>query len=130
VRCFAVVGFFDKRQKRFLENLVIIGAAQERFLAELVQRKAAVWAGQPFIRMPGQLVIRRLDGKQVAEQFIYRDISLDGDTLLVGAQLAKVHLGAHTVGNLRQMNSRFIFITNLALHIITPVSIIPKSPLK
>jgi hypothetical protein len=91
-----------------------------------------VWTRELFVRTSCQLIVCWLDGKQAAEQLVYRNISLDGNTLLVGAKLAKVHLGAHPTGDLRQVNSRFIFVTNLALHIDTLVDIyiIPKTLLK
>ncbi len=63
------------------------------------------------------------------DQFSSWSIGLDGDTLLVGAELAQVHLRTDAIGDFRQVNSRLIFVTNLALH-ITPIDIIPQILLK
>jgi hypothetical protein len=110
------VRFFDKAKKCFLKNLVIMGAAKGPFLAELCQSKTAVRTGKTLFGRTGKLIVRWLDGQQIAKQLIYRDMTLDRDVLLDGTLLADVHFRTHSIGDLRQVNRRIVLITNLTLH--------------
>jgi hypothetical protein len=52
-------------------------------------------------------------------------MAFDGYTLLGGTLLADVHLRPNTIGDLGQVNSRILVVTNLTLH-IDPPCIIPE----
>jgi hypothetical protein len=82
----------------------------------MCQSKAAVRAGKLLLRRTEKLIIRRLDGKQIAEQLVDRDMTLNRDVLLDGALLTDVHLRAHSISDLRQVNRRIVLVTNLTLH--------------
>jgi hypothetical protein len=116
VRGLSIVGLFYERQQRFFEDVVVLRTAQERLLAELLYRKAASRTRAFLIGIAVEIAFVRLSGQETAEQFVERDLALDRYALLDRAVLTEVHLAAHPVVYLGQVNSRIVLLTKLTLH--------------
>ena len=76
----------------------------------------AIRADKLHLRRPSKLVVRRLRSEQIAEQFIYRDMTLYSYVLLDRTMLTDVYFRASSVGDLGQVNSSIVLSANLTLH--------------